>query len=162
LIVNSLVQLWPRFLDRQSGALRPQEPEKAVMTISFGCRAFGAMLISPSLNVSVIFKSGSVLFTTVSTTKTSNCTAFPAWGLPAAFIGSKSSATTGREYEVVSGGELRTLSSAIEGVGKPPVAATARSAAQATVRASLHNASCFIVISSHNVCDPPPITGRAA
>jgi hypothetical protein len=33
------------------------------------------MLISPSLNVSVSFKFESVLFTTVSTTKTSNCTA---------------------------------------------------------------------------------------
>src|SRR6516162_1846942 len=117
-----------------------------------------AILTSPSLNVSVIFRSGSVLFTTVSTTKTLNCNALAASAVPAVLKGSRSSAITGREYELVSGGELRMSSSALEGVDTLPAAGRAKHAAHATVRASLHSASCFIVVSSHKCCDPP-LTG---
>jgi hypothetical protein len=116
------------------------------------------MLISPSLNVSVSFKFASVLFTTVSTTKTSNCTALAASAVPAVLKGSRSSAITGLEYELVSGGALRMSSSALEGTDTPPAARRAKHAAHATVRASLHSASCFIVVSSHKGRDPP-LTG---
>src|SRR6516162_11882550 len=115
-----------------------------------------AILTSPSLNVSVIFRSGSVLFTTVSTTETLNCTVLAASAVPAVLKGSRSSAITGREYELVSGGELRMSSSALEGVDTLLAARRAKHAAHATVRASLHSVSCFIVVSSHNDCDPPP------
>jgi hypothetical protein len=83
--------------------------------------------------------------TTVSTTKTSNCTAFPDRGLPAVFRGSKSSEIRGREYDVLSGGELRTLSSALADVTTNPVMATANSAVLATVLVSL----CIIIMSSY-------------
>src|SRR6516164_576152 len=147
LTVNALVQVLPRFLDCQSGALRPQLPEKAVITSCSGCRGLTAMLISPSLNVSVSCKFESVLFTTVSTTKTSNCTGFPGSAVPAAVKGSKSSATAGREYEFVSGGELRRSSSALE-TETPPAVRIVRYAACTIARAVTRNLRCSIVVSS--------------
>ena len=57
-IVNCLVQIFPPSVDCHSGALAPQLPEKAVMTISFGFAGFTAIDVSPSLNVSVFVRFG--------------------------------------------------------------------------------------------------------
>jgi hypothetical protein len=56
-----------------------------------------AMLISLSVVLSVIFKLGSELFTTASTTKTSNC---PGFSLLPAFRRSKSSEISARAYDL--------------------------------------------------------------
>ena len=68
-IVNCLVQIFPPSVECHKGAFAPQLPEKAVITISLGLAGFMVMDVSPSLNVSVFVRLGSVLFTTVSTMK---------------------------------------------------------------------------------------------
>jgi hypothetical protein len=67
-MVKLLVQMFPPSVECQSGALVPQLPENAVITISLGFSWLMAILVSPSLNVSVNLKVESVLFTTTSTT----------------------------------------------------------------------------------------------
>jgi len=132
----------PPFLDSQRGAVAPQEPEKAVITTSFGCRGLIAMLVSPSLNVSMNRKLGLVLSTTVSTTVKLMPAASPA--APAVFPSVKSSGTTGLEYNAVSGGELRMLSSASTDVTNP-VMPKAKSTALAAGPMPLHSLRFFIL-----------------
>ena len=66
-----MVDVCPPSVECHRGALAPQLPEKAVMTISSGLRGFTAMLVSPSLNVSVTARVGLVLLTMTSTIWTS-------------------------------------------------------------------------------------------
>jgi hypothetical protein len=68
-MVNFLAQILPPSVDCHKGACSPQLPEKAVITISFGFAGFTVIEVSPSLNVSVLVRLGSVLFTTASTVK---------------------------------------------------------------------------------------------
>src|SRR5262245_52799684 len=98
-MVNCLVQIFPPSLVCQSGAFAPQPPENAVMTTSFGFDGFAVIDVSPSLNVSVFVRLGSVLFTTVSTIKMLGTS-----GIARVPFGAKSSRTTGRLYGVISGG----------------------------------------------------------
>src|SRR5437762_10579614 len=90
-IVNCLVQIFPPSVDCHRGAFVPQPPEKAVTTISFGFDGFTVMDVSPSLNVSVFVRLGSVLFTTASTIKIPGSR-----GIGLVPFGAKSSRTVGR------------------------------------------------------------------
>src|SRR5581483_695132 len=90
-IVNCLVQIFPPSVDSQSGALAPHPPEKAVTTTSFGFAGFTVIDVSPSLNVSVFVRFGSVLFTTASTIKSGGKS-----GIGLIPFGAKSSRTAGR------------------------------------------------------------------
>jgi len=131
-MVNSLVQVLPSSSDSQRGAVVPQVPEKAVITISFFLFGLTAILTSPSPKMSVFVKLGLVLFTTVSTTKTAKSLGF---ALPRVFKGSKSFGSTGREYELVSFGALRTLSSAVANVTSPEKKVRAKPLARAVLAA---------------------------
>src|SRR5690349_5695049 len=90
-IVNCFVQIFPPSVDCQSGAFVPQPPENAVTTTSFGFPGFAVMEVSPSLNVSVFVRFGSVLFTTTSTIKTDGRR-----GIGLTPFGAKSPRTAGR------------------------------------------------------------------
>jgi hypothetical protein len=61
--------MFPLSVECHRGAFVPQLPLNAVITISSGLAGFIAIEVSPSLNVSVFVRLGSVLFTTASTIK---------------------------------------------------------------------------------------------
>src|SRR5215204_4461078 len=66
-MVKRFVHVWPLSIVCQIGAFAPQLPLKALMTISLELAGLMAMVVSPSLKVSVFLRLGSVLLTTVST-----------------------------------------------------------------------------------------------
>jgi hypothetical protein len=90
-MVNCFVQMFPPSVECHRAAFPPKLPEKAVMTISFGFARLNVIDVSPSLNVSVFVRLGSVLFTTASTIKTAGRS-----GIGLMPFGAKSSRTAGR------------------------------------------------------------------
>src|SRR4029453_16326298 len=106
-IENLFVQMRPPSSECHRAAFPPDVPEKAVMTISAGFTRLTAMLVSPSLNVSVRRRFGFVLLTTALTINTSLMVGGMAPdSAPSRPRCQPSSGTSGRVYGCVSGGKL--------------------------------------------------------